>query len=56
MSLLQRTLVVSKKHQMQQLAQEVSRHIFMADDLGEAVDLVGSIDPDLVVFDEVFTP
>ena len=56
MSLLQRTLVVSKKHQMQKLAQEVSRQIFTADDLGEALDLAGSIDPDLVVFDEGVTP
>lgn len=56
MSLLERTLVVSKKNQMRRLAQEVSRHIFMADDLGEALDLAGSIDPDLVVFDDGVTP
>ncbi len=56
MSLLQKTLVVSKKQQMQQLAQKVSRQIFMADDLSEALDMVGTINPDLVVFDNFSTP
>jgi transcriptional regulator with PAS, ATPase and Fis domain len=54
--LLQKTLVVSKKNQMQQLAQEVSQQIYMADDLSEALDMVGAIDPDLVIFDELSTP
>lgn len=56
MSLLQRTLVISKKQQMQHLAQKVSRQIFMADDLGEALNMVGTINPDLVVFDNFSTP
>lgn len=56
MSLLQKTLVVSKKQQMQELAQQVSRQIFMADDVGEALDIIGNISPDLVVFDELFSP
>jgi len=56
MSLLQKTLVVSKKQQMQNLAQKVSQQIFMADDLHEALDMVGTINPDLVVFDEYSTP
>ncbi len=56
MSLLQKTLVVSKKHQMQQLAQQVSQQIFMADDVDEALDIIGNINPDLVVFDDLFSP
>ena len=56
MSLLEKTLVVSKQQQMQHLAQEVSRQIFMADDLGEALDMVATINPDLVVFDDFSTP
>lgn len=56
MSLLQKTLVVSKKQQMQALAQKVSQQIFTADDLPEALEMVGGISPDLVVFDDFFTP
>ncbi len=56
MSYLQKTLVVSKKQQMQELAQQVSRQIFMADDVSEALDIIGNINPDLVVFDDLFSP
>lgn len=56
MSVLEKTLVVSKKKQMQDLAQQVSRQIFMADDFPEALDMVGYVSPDLVMCDESLTP
>lgn len=56
MSVLEKTLVVSRKKQMQELAQHVSQQIFMADDLSEAVDMVDHVAPDLVVFDELSSP
>jgi two-component system response regulator AtoC len=56
MSCLQRILVVSKKDRMQALAQQVSRQIFMADDVAEAQELVETIRPEMVVFDDLSTP
>ncbi|MDH7598964.1 MAG: sigma 54-interacting transcriptional regulator, partial [Sedimentisphaerales bacterium] len=41
---------------MQALAREVSREIFVADDLAEAIEMVDLIRPDLVVFDEHTLP
>ena len=56
MSCCQRTLVVSKKECTQALARQVSLQIFVADDVGEALDMVQSMQPDLVVFDDLSTP
>lgn len=56
MAELDRTLVISKKEQMQALARQVSKEIFVADDLAEAVEMVDLIRPDLVVFDEHTAP
>jgi DNA-binding NtrC family response regulator len=56
MSVLEKTLVVSRKQQMLELAKHVSRQIFTADDFHEALDMMGHVDPDLVVFDEVASP
>ncbi|MFC1652351.1 sigma-54 interaction domain-containing protein [Planctomycetota bacterium] len=56
MNLLEKTLVISRKTEMQELAQQVSEQIFMADDLSEAIDMVSSLDPELVVFDGLSSP
>jgi DNA-binding NtrC family response regulator len=56
MSLLRRTVVVSKKGEVHQLAQQVSREVFMADDLAEALDITETTSPDIIVFDDTFSP
>ena len=56
MSCLHRTLVVSKKDPIQALMRQVSQQIFVADDVAEALEMVGHLRPDLVVFDDQATP
>lgn len=54
--MLRRIVVVSKEAKVRQLAQQVSQEIFVADDLAEALDIVETTSPALVVFDDTFTP
>jgi len=51
---LRRIVVASKLTQVQQLAQQVSQEIFVADDLAEALDIVETVNPDLIIFDNRF--
>ena len=55
MSLL-RILVVGKEPAVQQLARQVGQEIFAADSLVEAIELVETIKPDLILFDHRFGP
>ncbi len=48
--------MVSKQSRCQELAQQVGQEIFVADDLAETLDIVDAVSPDLVVFDDSFTP
>jgi len=56
MTLMRRIVVVSKKPQLRDIAQEVAHEVFMADDLHEALDIVNTVTPDMLVFDESFPP
>jgi len=56
MNLLRRIVVVSKKSQIHDLAQESAQEVFAADDLPEAAEIVTTVAPDLVVFDGTFAP
>ena len=56
MNLLRRIVVVSKKSQIHDLAQESAQEVFAADDLSEAAEIVTTVAPDLVVFDGTFAP
>jgi len=56
MSLLRRIVVVSKKLRLRDIAQEVAREVFVADDLREATDIAATATPDLTVFDDTFPP
>jgi DNA-binding NtrC family response regulator len=38
------------------MAQQVGQEIFVADDLAETLDIVDAVNPDLVIFDDSFTP
>jgi len=55
MSLL-RILVVGKEPAVQQLARQVGQEVFAADSLVEAIELVETIKPDLILFDHRFGP
>ena len=56
MSLLRRIVVISNKPQIHDVAQEIAREVFAAEDLTEAADIVNTVTPDLTIFDEAFAP
>lgn len=56
MSLLDRIVTVSKDSEVQHLARKYSREVFGADDLTDALDIVKTISPDLILFDDRFNP
>jgi len=53
---LRRIVVVSKEAEVQQLAQQVGQEVFVADDLAETLDIVKTVNPDLILFDHRFSP
>jgi len=53
---LRRIVVVSREAEVQQLAQKVSQEVFVADDLAETLDIVKTVNPDLILFDHRFSP
>jgi DNA-binding NtrC family response regulator len=54
MNLLCNVIVIGKDAEVQQLAQQVSQKIFVADDLVEAFDIVETVRPDLIIVDSKF--
>ena len=56
MSLLRRIVVVGRVPQVQAVAQELAREVFVADDLAEASDIVSTVGPDLTIFDGTWAP
>jgi DNA-binding NtrC family response regulator len=56
MSLFRRIVVVSRQAEIQQLAQQVSQRSFVADDLAEALDILKTADPELIIFDSTYSP
>jgi len=53
---LRRIVAVSKDAKIQHLARQAGREIFVADDLKEALDIVETINPDLILVDRLFNP
>lgn len=51
---LRRIVAVSKDPEVQQLAQKYGREVFGADDLADALDIVQTVKPDLILFDHRF--
>lgn len=51
---LHRIVVVSKDPEVQQLAQKYGQEVFGADDLADALDIVQTVKPDLMLFDYRF--
>ena len=50
--MLRRTVAVSKIPRIQQLARQISSEVFVADNCHKALELVETVNPDLVVFDD----
>jgi len=55
-SILRRIVAVSKDPEVQQLAYKYSREVFGADDLTEALNIVETVNPNLILFDHQFNP
>ncbi|MHC4570542.1 MAG: sigma 54-interacting transcriptional regulator [Planctomycetota bacterium] len=53
---LHRVVAVSREVEVQQLARQVAQEIFVADDLAEALDISGTVTPNLILFDHRFSP
>jgi len=53
---LRRIVAVSKDPEVQRLAQKYSQEVFGADDLADALDIVQTINPNLILFDHRFSP
>jgi len=53
---VRRIVAVSKNPEVQQLARRVARELFVADDLHEALDIIETTDPHLVILDHHFNP
>jgi DNA-binding NtrC family response regulator len=54
--LLRRIVVAGRKPELHEIAQEVAREVFAADDLAEAISIAAAVAPDMIVFDGTFTP
>ncbi|MHC4395233.1 MAG: sigma 54-interacting transcriptional regulator [Planctomycetota bacterium] len=54
--ILYRIVVVSRESQVQQLARQVGQEIFVTDDPAEALDIIETVNPDLILFDDRFGP
>ena len=53
---MRRIVAVSKEADVQQLARSVGQEIFVADNVVEALDIVETVNPDLILFDQRFSP
>lgn len=51
---LRRIVALSRDPEVQQLAQEYGQEVFGADDLADALDIVRTVNPDLILFDHRF--
>jgi len=56
MMILDSVLVISEQYQIQQLARQVGRQILAADNLDEALDIITTTKPDLIILDHHHSP
>ncbi len=54
--LLRRIIAVTRQYEIQQLARRVGQQVYVADDPAEAIDIAKTVNPDLILFDHLFTP
>jgi DNA-binding NtrC family response regulator len=53
---VRRIVLVSNKAQLRDIAREVAHEVFVADDMVEACDIVNTVTPDMLIFDETASP
>jgi len=53
---LHRVVAVSRRTEVQQLARRFAQEVLVADDIAEALDIVSTVDPDLILLDAVCQP
>ena len=53
---LRKSVTVTREVEIQQLARKLGTEIFVADNPAEALDIAGTANPDLIIFDSQFTP
>ncbi|MFA5239047.1 MAG: sigma-54 dependent transcriptional regulator [Phycisphaerae bacterium] len=53
---LYKVVTVGKESEVQQLARQVGREVFSADDIAEALEVTRRVGPDLILFDHRFSP
>ncbi|GAG21557.1 unnamed protein product, partial [marine sediment metagenome] len=51
---LRRIVALSRDPEVQQLAQKYGQEVFGADDLADALDVIQTTNPDLILFDHRF--
>jgi DNA-binding NtrC family response regulator len=56
MSRLRRIVLVDKKAQLRDITRELAHEVFVADDMAEAYDIVNTVTPDMLIFDETASP
>jgi DNA-binding NtrC family response regulator len=56
MSLVKNIIAVGKDPEIQRLAQQYGREVFGADNLADALDIIKTAKPDLILFDHRFSP
>jgi transcriptional regulator with PAS, ATPase and Fis domain len=56
MSLLRRIVVVSRKSQLHDIAREIAPEVFVADDPAEGIQIVNTVTPEMILFDEMLSP
>ncbi|RPJ76024.1 MAG: sigma-54-dependent Fis family transcriptional regulator, partial [Alphaproteobacteria bacterium] len=54
--ILHRAVVISKQNELRELAHKVSQQVLIADDVPEAIDIISSVSPDLILFDSLLEP
>jgi len=54
--ILRRIVVASRESHVQQLARQIGQEVFVADDPAEALNIIQTIHPDLILFDACFGP
>jgi len=54
--ILRNVITIGRETEVYQLARQVGREVFAADDLGEALEITKRIDAELILFDHRFTP
>ena len=52
---LRDVIVVSRQAEIQELAQEIAKNVFAADDISEAMEVAKRVSPDVVLFDHWFS-